>query len=90
MCSLTAPEQLPENTMIYGEDVSKVIHFSEAYVTSFLLTLFFLVFYLQCQRRIASERPMPQSLQLDFLSKILPSYHHLLLASKPSATPNKR
>ncbi|KAM3177567.1 hypothetical protein ACTXT7_004320 [Hymenolepis weldensis] len=63
MCSLTAPEQLPENTMIYGED---------------------------CQRRIASERPMPQSLQLDFLSKILPNYHHLLLASRPSAAPNKR
>ncbi|VDN98403.1 unnamed protein product [Rodentolepis nana] len=53
MCSLTAPEQLPENTMIYGED---------------------------CQRRVASERPMPQSLQLDFLSKILPNYHHLILA----------
>ncbi|KAL5106174.1 Dynactin subunit 6 [Taenia crassiceps] len=52
MCSLTAPEQLPENTIVFGEG---------------------------CLRRVATERPMPQTLQLDFLSKILPNYHHLLL-----------
>eukprot|EP00794_Sanderia_malayensis_P018888 gene18888-20790_t len=28
-------------------------------------------------RRIASEMPAPQLLQLDFLTKILPNYHHL-------------
>ncbi|KAM7534122.1 hypothetical protein Aperf_G00000113395 [Anoplocephala perfoliata] len=63
LCSLTAAEQLQENTVIYGEN---------------------------CQRRISAERPMPQSLQLDFLSKILPNYHHLLLASKPPTAPTKR
>ncbi|XP_064645297.1 dynactin subunit 6-like [Lineus longissimus] len=31
----------------------------------------------QCQRRVQAERPPPQTLQLDFLSKILPNYHHL-------------
>lgn len=30
-----------------------------------------------CERRIQSERPPPQTLQLDFLTKILPNYHHL-------------
>ena len=30
-----------------------------------------------CNRRQASERPPPQILQLDFLTKILPNYHHL-------------
>ena len=28
-------------------------------------------------RRKAAEKPPPQMLQLDFLSKILPNYHHL-------------
>ncbi|CUT99351.1 dynactin subunit 6 [Echinococcus multilocularis] len=59
MCSLTAPEQLPENTIVFGE---------------------------RCLRRVATERPMPQTLQLDFLSKILPNYHHLLLVSRPSVS----
>ena len=30
-----------------------------------------------CARRRASERPPPQTLQLEFLMKILPNYHHL-------------
>ncbi|CAH1788756.1 unnamed protein product, partial [Owenia fusiformis] len=37
----------------------------------------------ECQRRVQSERPPPQTLQLDFLTKILPNYHHM-------KKPNKR
>ncbi|KAL7058086.1 hypothetical protein AAHC03_016597 [Spirometra sp. Aus1] len=49
----------------------------------------------KCDRRVAGERPPTQALQLDFLGKILPNYHHLMFASKPSApsmggTPTKR
>ncbi|XP_064190658.1 dynactin subunit 6-like [Anguilla rostrata] len=30
-----------------------------------------------CMRWVQTEKPQPQSLQLDFLMKILPNYHHL-------------
>lgn len=30
-----------------------------------------------CDRRRSAERPAPQMLQLDFLTKILPNYHHM-------------
>ncbi|CAI5765045.1 Hypothetical predicted protein [Podarcis lilfordi] len=30
-----------------------------------------------CLRRVQTERPQPQTLQLDFLMEILPNYHHL-------------
>lgn len=36
-----------------------------------------------CERRLQLERPPPQALQLDFLTKILPNYHHL---KKPNQT----
>lgn len=39
-----------------------------------------------CMRRVQTERPQPQTLQLDFLMKILPNYHHLKKTIKPSAT----
>ncbi|KAG7458874.1 hypothetical protein MATL_G00225230 [Megalops atlanticus] len=42
-----------------------------------------------CMRRVQTERPQPQSLQLDFLMKILPNYHHLKKTVKPSSTPAK-
>ncbi|CAB1327131.1 unnamed protein product [Coregonus sp. 'balchen'] len=44
-----------------------------------------------CQRRVQTERPQPQTLQLDFLMKILPNYHHLKKTVKTSsaATPAK-
>jgi dynactin-6 len=35
-----------------------------------------------CQRRVQSERPVAQTLQLDFLTKVLPNYHHLQKSSK--------
>lgn len=35
-----------------------------------------------CNRRVQQERPPPQSLQLDFLTKILPNYHHLRKAGR--------
>lgn len=38
-----------------------------------------------CQRRVQSERPTPQTLQLDFLTKVLPNYHHLKRAARPVA-----
>ncbi|XP_053226260.1 dynactin subunit 6-like [Podarcis raffonei] len=31
----------------------------------------------ECLRRVQTERPQPQTLQLDFLKEILPNYHHL-------------
>ncbi|XP_031440408.1 dynactin subunit 6 isoform X1 [Clupea harengus] len=40
-----------------------------------------------CMRRIQTERPQPQTLQLDFLMKILPNYHHLKKTVKSSSTP---
>jgi len=36
----------------------------------------------QCGRRLAKERPAPQHLQIDFLSKVLPNYHHLKKPAK--------
>ncbi|KAL4641506.1 dynactin subunit 6 [Arapaima gigas] len=43
----------------------------------------------RCMRRVQTERPLPQTLQLDFLMKILPNYHHLKKTVKASATPGK-
>ncbi|XP_041924933.1 dynactin subunit 6 [Alosa pseudoharengus] len=40
-----------------------------------------------CMRRIQTEKPQPQTLQLDFLMKILPNYHHLKKTVKSSSTP---
>jgi len=37
-----------------------------------------------CDRRQAADRPAPQTLQIDFLSKVLPNYHHL---KKPAKKP---
>ncbi|XP_066576497.1 dynactin subunit 6 [Amia ocellicauda] len=42
-----------------------------------------------CMRRVQTERPQPQTLQLDFLMKILPNYHHLKKTVKGNATPAK-
>ncbi|XP_072351843.1 dynactin subunit 6 isoform X1 [Scyliorhinus torazame] len=77
-CQVNSCEVVPENTVIYGID---------------------------CMRRVQSERPQaparrsrrnskgcsckPQTLQLDFLMKILPNYHHLKKTVKGSSTPIK-
>ncbi|KFP58828.1 Dynactin subunit 6, partial [Cathartes aura] len=42
-----------------------------------------------CLRRVQTERPQPQTLQLDFLMKILPNYHHLKMTVKATSTPVK-
>ncbi|XP_021492183.1 dynactin subunit 6 isoform X1 [Meriones unguiculatus] len=42
-----------------------------------------------CLRRVQTERPQPQTLQLDFLMKILPNYHHLKKTMKGGSTPVK-
>lgn len=42
-----------------------------------------------CLRRVQTERPQPQTLQLDFLMKILPNYHHLKKTTKISSAPMK-
>uniref|UniRef100_A0A8C0BQ16 Dynactin subunit 6 n=5 Tax=Telluraves TaxID=3073808 RepID=A0A8C0BQ16_9AVES len=42
-----------------------------------------------CLRRVQTERPQPQTLQLDFLMKILPNYHHLKKTMKATSTPVK-
>uniref|UniRef100_K7FG13 Dynactin subunit 6 n=1 Tax=Pelodiscus sinensis TaxID=13735 RepID=K7FG13_PELSI len=43
----------------------------------------------KCLRRVQTERPQPQTLQLDFLMKILPNYHHLKKTMKMTSTPAK-
>ncbi|CAL4159507.1 unnamed protein product, partial [Meganyctiphanes norvegica] len=55
LCSLTCPQVLSENTVVYGTE-----H----------------------HHRTQSEKPAPQGLQLDFLTKILPNYHHLVKPKK--------
>ncbi|KAM6949470.1 dynactin subunit 6-like [Aplochiton taeniatus] len=40
-----------------------------------------------CMRRVQTEKPQPQTLQLDFLMKILPNYHHMKKTVKASSTP---
>ena len=42
------------------------------------------IFGKECQRRVQSERPLPQTLQLEFLTKVLPNYHHLKKTSSRS------
>ncbi|KAM8881233.1 dynactin subunit 6-like isoform 2-T2 [Synchiropus picturatus] len=42
----------------------------------------------KCIRRVQSDKPQPQTLQLDFLMKILPNYHHLKKTVKTASTPN--
>ncbi|XP_060149625.1 dynactin subunit 6-like [Globicephala melas] len=42
-----------------------------------------------CLHRVQTERPQPQTLQLDFLLKILPNYYHLKKTMKGSSTPVK-
>jgi dynactin-6 len=38
-----------------------------------------------CDRRQAADRPAAQTLQIDFLSKVLPNYHHLKKPTKKAA-----
>lgn len=42
------------------------------------------VFGSDCMRMIASDKPPAQTLQIDFLSKVLPNYHHLRKPKKPA------
>uniref|UniRef100_A0A2K5IQK9 Dynactin subunit 6 n=1 Tax=Colobus angolensis palliatus TaxID=336983 RepID=A0A2K5IQK9_COLAP len=42
-----------------------------------------------CLLRVQAERLQPQTLQLDFLMKILPNYYHLKKTMKGSSTPVK-
>ncbi|XP_053158169.1 dynactin subunit 6-like [Hemicordylus capensis] len=44
------------------------------------------VYGADCLRRVQTERPQPQTLQLDFLMKILPNYHHLKKTMKAPST----
>ncbi|KAM5312356.1 dynactin subunit 6-like [Glossophaga mutica] len=45
------------------------------------------IYGVDCLRQVQTERPQPQTLQLDFLMKILPNYHHLKKTMKGSSTP---
>ena len=40
-----------------------------------------------CNRRLAKEKPAAQTLQIDFLSKVLPNYHHLKKPAKKPSPP---
>ncbi|KAK7068657.1 Dynactin subunit 6 [Halocaridina rubra] len=55
LCSITCPQVIPENSVIYGDEF---------------------------HQRSQSEKPAAQGLQLDFLTKILPNYHHLIKPKK--------
>ncbi|XP_064102389.1 dynactin subunit 6-like isoform X2 [Macrobrachium nipponense] len=55
LCSVTCPQVVTENTVIYGDGF---------------------------HQRTQSEKPAAQGLQLDFLTKILPNYHHLVKPKK--------
>ncbi|XP_069704048.1 dynactin subunit 6 [Periplaneta americana] len=43
------------------------------------------IFGSKCARRQQADRPPPQTLQLDFLTKVLPNYHHLKKPHKKSS-----
>ncbi len=40
------------------------------------------VFGAKNERRVQADRPAPQTLQIEFLSKVLPNYHHLKKPAK--------
>lgn len=40
----------------------------------------------ECRRRKGLDKPVPQHLQIDFLCKVLPNYHHLKKSSKKPGT----
>ncbi|RUS78811.1 hypothetical protein EGW08_013429 [Elysia chlorotica] len=48
---------------------------------------FTVIYGSKCERRIQRERPPAQTLQIDFLTKILPNYHYL---KKPNVQPASR
>ncbi|KAL6032820.1 hypothetical protein STEG23_014761 [Scotinomys teguina] len=48
-----------------------------------------MIYGADCLRRVQTERPQPQTLQLDFSKKILPNYHHLKKTMKRDSTPFK-
>ncbi|CAL7945927.1 unnamed protein product [Xylocopa violacea] len=56
LCTLTEPDTIPENTIVYGSD---------------------------CQRREMNDKPYPPISQIEFLFKILPSYHHIRKHNMP-------
>ncbi|XP_064596584.1 dynactin subunit 6-like [Liolophura sinensis] len=43
------------------------------------------IFSSDCERRIQQDKPPPQTLQLDFLTKIIPNYHYLMKSQKLGA-----
>ncbi|KAK4297966.1 hypothetical protein Pmani_022388 [Petrolisthes manimaculis] len=55
LCKLQCPQVIPENTVVYGSQLS---------------------------RRVQTDKPAQLTLQLDFLTKILPNYHRLIKPKK--------
>ncbi|NWX17621.1 DCTN6 protein, partial [Aegotheles bennettii] len=85
-CNVNTYEVIPENTVIYGADCLRRVQTERPQVgdaswhpggggsPGHCLT---------------SPSPQPQTLQLDFLMKILPNYHHLKKTTKATSTPVK-
>ncbi|XP_045338421.1 dynactin subunit 6-like [Leopardus geoffroyi] len=48
-----------------------------------------MIYGTDCLCQVQTNRPQPQTLQLDFLMKILPKYHNLKKTMKGSSTPVK-
>ncbi|XP_017819239.1 dynactin subunit 6 isoform X1 [Callithrix jacchus] len=86
-CNLNTFEVIPENTVIYGADCLRRVQTERPQ------------FQALWEAKAGSLEPrkefktslgnMPQTLQLDFLMKILPNYHHLKKTMKGSSTPVK-
>lgn len=84
-CSLTEPDIIPENTIIYGNECQRREMHDKPYVSFYWILDYiindiwsiynFIFYYLQ-----------PPISQIEFLLKILPSYHHI---RKANVKPNK-
>ncbi|NWS04986.1 DCTN6 protein, partial [Motacilla alba] len=87
-CNVNTYEVIPENTVIYGADCLRRVQTERPQVRVCVCvghgdTRHLLLPHLPCLPF------QPQTLQLDFLMKILPNYHHLKKTTKAASTPVK-
>ncbi|NWH83235.1 DCTN6 protein, partial [Piaya cayana] len=85
-CNVNTYEVIPENTVIYGADCLRRVQ-TERPQVSVTRGCHPPVLCGPCLTSPASFQP--QTLQLDFLMKILPNYHHLKKTMKATSTPVK-
>ncbi|XP_016375801.1 dynactin subunit 6-like [Sinocyclocheilus rhinocerous] len=78
---------LPAQSNLSLFPVSQALKIGDNNVIESKVTENTVIYGSECLRRVQTERPQPQTLQLDFLMKILPNYHHLKKTVKASSTP---